>query len=118
MRGSPYLLTTDYLPRPPRDREMMERDTAAAFDALAAIPNLFLCMAPGLPAAGFLNAAFAASAAAFASRFALRSALTLSAACSASVGSTSAFGFASGFLAMVSSRVVVDECRASLLAPD
>jgi hypothetical protein len=97
----------NYLPRPPRAREMMERDTAVAFDALAAMPNAFLRPSAGRPMPGFFTAAFASAAAAFAARLACRSARTLSAASSASVGVRVAFGVASGFLAIVPSVVVV-----------
>ena len=97
----------DYRPRPPRAREMMERDTAVAFDALAAMPNAFLRPSPGRPMPGLFTAAFASAAAAFAARLALRSARTLSAASWASVGVRVAFGVASGFLVIAPSVVVV-----------
>jgi len=86
---------------------MMERDTAVAFDALAAMPNAFLRLSAGPLMPGFFTAAFASAAAAFAARFAWRSARTLSAAISASVGARVAFGVAFGFLAIVPSVVVV-----------
>src|SRR5688572_19651898 len=85
---------------------MMDRDTAVAFDALAAMPNTFLRPSPGRPMPGFFEAALASAAAAFAARLAARSARTLSAAVSASVGALAAFGVAPGFLAIVPSVVV------------
>jgi hypothetical protein len=95
---------------------MMERVTDAAFDALACIPNTFFRPSPGRPMPGFFMAAFAASAAAFASRLAFRSARTLSAAVSASVLAGVASGVDCGFLAIVSSLVVV--ARVSLRAAE
>ena len=99
--------SSDYRPRPPRALEMMDRDTAVAFDALAAIPNAFLRPSPGRPMPGFFTAAITSAAAAFAARLACRSARTLSAVISASVGSPVAFGVSSGVLAIVPSVVVV-----------
>jgi len=85
---------------------MMERETAVAFDALAAMPNTFLWSGrPPMP--GFVTAAFASASAAFASRLAFRSARTLSAAVSASVGARVALGVATGFFAIVPSLMVV-----------
>ena len=87
----------NYRPRPPRDREMMERDTAVAFDALAAIPKTFLRLsACRMPA--FITAARASAAAAFARRFAWRSCRTLSASVSASAAAFATVGVAFGVL--------------------
>jgi hypothetical protein len=97
----------DYRPRPPRDREMMERETDAAFEALACIPNTFLRPSPGRPMPGFVTAALAAASAAFASLLAFRSARTLSAASSASVFAGISSGAALGFFAMVPSMMIV-----------
>jgi hypothetical protein len=96
-----------YRPRPPRAREIIEREKAVAFDALAAMPNAFLGSPPGRPMPGFFTAAFAFAAAAFASRFAFRSARTLSAAVSASACSGFGFGGDFGFLAIVRSGLGV-----------
>ena len=100
---------------------MMDRDTAVAFEALAAIPNTFLRPSPGRLMPGFFAAAFASAAAALAARLAARSARTLSAAVSASVGALAALGVPTGFLAIGPSVVVaLVPIRASKIrqAPD
>ncbi|HEX6316049.1 MAG TPA: hypothetical protein VFZ73_14360 [Gemmatimonadaceae bacterium] len=77
---------------------MMERETAVAFDALIAMPDVLRRVSAGLLMLGFLGAAFASAAAAFASRFALRSARTVSALSSSSVFGRAWFGRSGGLV--------------------
>lgn len=86
---------------------MIERVTAVAFAAFAAMPNTFLRPSPGRPMPGLFTAAAASAAAAFAARLACRSARTLSAAIPASVAAGVTFGVAFDFLPIVPPVVIV-----------